>query len=125
MVSRHTLRKSFRTACRLLGPERLESLTIHHGRSTFISHALAGGRTLAKVRNAVGQAYVRFTTGYLHLAIATDWIAVWLTCDRLPPLAPFNYRLEGDDEKTPHLFLSMEKTDRQIAKVRSSATLRL
>ena len=88
MDSRHTLRKGFRTACRLLGPERLESLTIHHGRRTFISHALAGGRTLAKVRDAVGHAYVSFTTGYLHLAIATDWIAVWLTCDRLPPLAP-------------------------------------
>jgi hypothetical protein len=26
--------------------ERLGALTIHHGRHTFISHALAGGRTL-------------------------------------------------------------------------------
>ena len=30
--SRHTLRKRFRTACKLLGAARLESLTIHHGR---------------------------------------------------------------------------------------------
>jgi len=48
--SRHTLRKRYRTACRVLGPERLETLTIHHGRHTFVSHALAGGRTLAEVR---------------------------------------------------------------------------
>ena len=45
-LSRHTLRKRFRTACKVLGAERLASLTIHHGRHTFISHALAGGRTL-------------------------------------------------------------------------------
>jgi hypothetical protein len=41
--SRHTLRKQFRTACKVLGAARLESLTIHHGRHTFISHAVAGG----------------------------------------------------------------------------------
>jgi hypothetical protein len=38
--SRHTLRKRFRIACRVLGADRLETLTIHHGRHTFISHAL-------------------------------------------------------------------------------------
>jgi hypothetical protein len=47
--SRHTLRKRFRTACKVLGAERLATLTIHHGRHTFISHALAGARTLAGV----------------------------------------------------------------------------
>ena len=49
-LSRHTLRKRFRTACKVLGDQRLNNLTIHHGRHTFISHALAGGRTLAEVR---------------------------------------------------------------------------
>jgi integrase len=44
----------FRTACKVLGAERLDGLTIHHGRHTFISHALAGGRTLAEVRDAAG-----------------------------------------------------------------------
>ena len=39
-LSRHTLRKRFRTACRRLGRLRLESLTIHHGRHSFISHSL-------------------------------------------------------------------------------------
>jgi integrase len=67
--SRFTLRKRFRTACRVLGDERLRSLTIHHGRHTFISHALAGGRTLAEVRDAVGHSNVSITSGYLHVAV--------------------------------------------------------
>jgi integrase len=67
--SRHTLRKRFRTACKVLGPSRLEMLTIHHGRHTFISHALAGRRTLAEVRDAAGHANVSITSGYLHVAV--------------------------------------------------------
>jgi integrase len=68
-LSRHTLRKRFRTACKVLGRERLRSLTIHHGRHTFISHALAGHRTLAEVRDAAGHANVSITSGYLHAAV--------------------------------------------------------
>jgi integrase/recombinase XerD len=68
-LSRHTLRKRYRTACKVLGAERLESLTIHHGRHTFISHALAGGRTLAEVRDAAGHANVSITSQYLHVAV--------------------------------------------------------
>ena len=68
-LSRHTLRKRFRTACKVLGRERLSSLTIHHGRHTFISHALAGGRTLAEVRDAAGHANVSITSVYLHVAV--------------------------------------------------------
>ena len=69
VFSRHTLRKRFRTACRVLGRERLKHLTIHHGRHTFISHALAGGRTLAEVRDAAGHSNVTITSGYLHVAV--------------------------------------------------------
>jgi len=68
-LSRHTLRKRYRTACKILGPERLAYLTIHHGRHTFISHALAGGRTLAEVREAAGHANVSITSGYLHIVV--------------------------------------------------------
>jgi integrase len=67
--SRHTLRKRFRTACKVLGHARLETLTIHHGRHTFISHALAGGRSLAEVRDAAGHCNVSITSGYLHVAV--------------------------------------------------------
>src|SRR5690606_27314785 len=70
--SRHTLRKRFRTACKVLGPQRLATLTIHHGRHTFISHALAGGRTLAEVRDAAGHANVSITSAYLHVAVEDD-----------------------------------------------------
>jgi integrase len=70
--SRHTLRKRFRTACKLLGPERLESLTIHHGRHTFISHALAGGRSLAEVKAAAGHSSLVTTSAYLHIAVEDE-----------------------------------------------------
>ena len=72
--SRHTHRKRFRTACKVLGVARLETLTIHHGRHTFISHALAGGRTLAEVRDAVGHANVSITSEYLHVAVDDEAI---------------------------------------------------
>ena len=68
-MSRHTLRKRFRTACKVLGLARLETLTIHHGRHTFISHALAGNRTLAEVRDAAGHANVSITSTYLHVLV--------------------------------------------------------
>ena len=73
-LSRHTLRKRFRTACKVLGRERLDALTIHHGRHSFISHALAGGRTLAEVRDAAGHANVSITSGYLHIAVDDDQV---------------------------------------------------
>jgi integrase len=41
---------------------KLFAVTIHHGRHTFISHALAGGRTLAEVRDAAGHANVSITS---------------------------------------------------------------
>jgi integrase len=70
--SRYTLRKRFRTACKVLGRDRLANLTIHHGRHTFVSHALAGGRTLAEVRDAVGHANVTVTSAYLHTVAFDD-----------------------------------------------------
>jgi integrase len=50
-LQRAALRRRFLTACKALGLARLRTLTIHHGRHTFISHALAGRRTLAKVQS--------------------------------------------------------------------------
>jgi integrase len=37
---RHAIRRRFLTACKVLGLARARTLTIHHGRHTFISHAL-------------------------------------------------------------------------------------
>ena len=66
---RHSLRRRFLTACKVLGRERLRTLTIHHGRHTFISHALAGGRSLAEVRVAAGHSNISVTSAYLHIAV--------------------------------------------------------
>ena len=49
-----------------------ETLTIDHGRHTFISHALAGGRTLAEVRDAAGHSNVSVTSSYLHVTVDED-----------------------------------------------------
>jgi len=68
-LNRHVLRRRFHTACRVLGWERLRSLTIHHGRHTFISHALAGGRTLAEVKAAAGHSSLLTTSVYLHVVV--------------------------------------------------------
>jgi site-specific recombinase XerD len=53
----------------VLGKARQKTLTIHHGRHTFISHALAGGRSLAEVRAAAGHANISVTGGYLHVVV--------------------------------------------------------
>ncbi len=67
-LNRHVLRRRFVTACGALGHPRQRTLTIHHGRHTFISHALAGGRTLAEVRAAAGHSSLMTTSVYLHVA---------------------------------------------------------
>jgi integrase len=71
-LQRAALRRRFLTACKALGLARLRTLTIHHGRHTFISHALAGGRTLAEVRAAAGHASLLTTSVYLHVAVDDD-----------------------------------------------------
>jgi integrase len=63
------LRKRFCTACKKLGSDRIETLTIHHGRHTFISYALPGHRTLAEVRDTAGHANLSITSAYLPIAV--------------------------------------------------------
>jgi integrase/recombinase XerD len=71
-LNRHVIRRRFQTACRSLGWGRIRALTVHHGRHTFISHALAGGRTLAEVRAAAGHVNLLTTSVYLHVAVDDD-----------------------------------------------------
>jgi site-specific recombinase XerC len=61
----------FKHAIKVLGVERRASLSIHCGRHSFCSHALAGGRSLAEVRDAAGHANVATTSIYLH-AVGDD-----------------------------------------------------
>jgi integrase len=71
-LQRAAVRRRFLSACKVLGLARLRTLTIHHGRHTFISHALAGGRTLAEVRVAAGHTNLAVTSIYLHIAVEDD-----------------------------------------------------
>lgn len=68
-IDRFNLRNRFRVSCGILGKERIERLTIHDGRHSFISHALAKGRTLAEVRDAAGHSNIATTSVYLHVAV--------------------------------------------------------
>ncbi len=68
-IQRAAIRRRFLSACKVLGADRLWKLTIHHGRHTFISHALAGGRTLAEVRAAAGHRNVAVTSSHLHIVV--------------------------------------------------------
>jgi integrase len=63
------VRRRFLTACKVLGLARLQTITIHHGRHTYISHALAGGQTLAEVKAAAGHSNVAITSTYLHVVV--------------------------------------------------------
>lgn len=56
----------FKHAIRILGAERVEVVSIHCGRHSFCSHALAGGRSIAEVRDAAGHANISTTSIYLH-----------------------------------------------------------
>ena len=66
-LERWAVRKRFLSACRCLGQDRQRTLTIHHGRHTFISYALQAGRPLAAVRDAAGHASLHTTSIYAHL----------------------------------------------------------
>ena len=61
------LRNRFICSCRILGKERQKHLTIHHGRHSFISHSLAGGRSLAEARDAAGHSNISITSVYAHI----------------------------------------------------------
>ena len=61
-----SIAKRWRTAIRILGPQRVEQLSVHQGRHTFVSHALASGRALPVVRDAAGHSSIAITDVYLH-----------------------------------------------------------
>ena len=69
LLQRAAIRRRFLQVCKPLGAERVATLAIHHGRHTFISHALAGGRTLAEVKAAAGHSSLVVTSGYVHIAV--------------------------------------------------------
>lgn len=56
----------WKAAIKVLGEERRNVLSIHCGRHSYCSLALAGGRSLAEVRDSAGHANISTTSIYLH-----------------------------------------------------------
>ena len=71
-LDRRNIRARFISSCGILGRARQAELTIHHGRHSFCSHALAGGRNLAEVRDAAGHANIATTSVYTHVVRDDD-----------------------------------------------------
>jgi integrase len=65
-LSARNLQYRWTVAIKVLGKERVKHLSIHKGRHSFCSHALAAGHTLAEVRAAAGHAKIATTTVYLR-----------------------------------------------------------
>jgi hypothetical protein len=66
------VRRFFLSACKVQSLARLRTLTMHHGRHTFIGQALADERTLAEFRIAAGQMNPAVTGICLHVAAYED-----------------------------------------------------
>lgn len=71
-LSARNTQARFKVAIKVLGSERVTMLSIHCGRHSFCSHALAGGRTIAEVRDAAGHANISTTSIYLHAVLDDD-----------------------------------------------------
>lgn len=72
MIDRRNARMRFKAACKSLGSERQSQLTIHHGRHSFISHALHGNKSIVEVRDAAGHSSLATTSIYAHLVSDDD-----------------------------------------------------
>lgn len=71
-MHRDMARRRFIRSCTMLGPERQREVTIHTGRHSFVSHALANGRSLAEVKAAAGHRNIATTSVYTHVAVDDD-----------------------------------------------------
>lgn len=62
------------TAIRCLGQDRVDQLSVHCGRHSFISHSLTAGRSLGEVRDSVGHGNIAVTNSYVH-ALETEGLS--------------------------------------------------
>ncbi len=62
-----SIQSRWKTITKILGDDRCQALSIHSGRHSFVSHALAGGRTIGEVRDAAGHGNIAVTNIYAHL----------------------------------------------------------
>lgn len=66
MLNRNGAAGRFKTAIKVLGPDRVAQLSIHCGRHSFCSHAIRAGRSIVEVRDAAGHKSIEITCVYLH-----------------------------------------------------------
>jgi integrase len=71
-LSARNLLHRWTVAIKVLGKDRVQQLSIHKGRHTFCTHALAEGRTVAEVRAAAGHANIAHTLIYLQVVTLQD-----------------------------------------------------
>ncbi len=71
LLSARNLQHRWGVAIKVLGSDRVKRLSIHKGRHSFCSHALAEGRTITEVREAAGHAKIATTYIYVH-AVGRD-----------------------------------------------------
>lgn len=71
-IDRRNARLRFKACCVVLGQERRAEVTIHHGRHSFISHALHQGVSIVQVKEAAGHSSLNTTSIYAHLVSDDD-----------------------------------------------------
>jgi integrase/recombinase XerD len=71
-LSRRNAQARWSNALKSLPSERRSGLSIHAGRHSYGSHALAGGRTLVEVRDSMGHTNISVTSIYLHCTYDDD-----------------------------------------------------
>jgi integrase/recombinase XerD len=71
-IDRRNARLRFKACCACLGPERRADVTIHHGRHSFISHALHQGVSIVQVKEAAGHWSLNTTSIYAHVVSDDD-----------------------------------------------------
>lgn len=64
-LDRRTIRRVFKRAVAIL--DGRDDSTVHDGRHSFVSLSLAGGRSLAEVRDAAGHSSISTTSIYTHV----------------------------------------------------------
>jgi integrase len=82
-LSSRNLEYRWTVAIKVLGKDRVQRLSIQKGRHSFCSHALAGGRTVAEVREAAGHANIAHTLLYLHALPDDDQPAIMASFETL------------------------------------------
>jgi integrase/recombinase XerD len=71
-IDRWNARDRFKSCCACLGEERQREVTIHHGRHSFVSHALHNDKRIVDVQHAVGHSSLAVTSIYAHVVADDD-----------------------------------------------------